>query len=283
MPQLKKAKERAAAKALALKEEAAAADGLTHGGAAGGAAPQRTRAKTDGEAAAAEAAAAPAASDDAAAAAAAGPQFPTLGVTLAFLEAFVQDKVAGKASRYCTANVDCVGADDGFLTFKKGDIVAIAGLDAVNDGWFADGFCTKIDGFCIKMMDFFQPRFVGYCRAGNWEDRKKFRPAAVDRLSGLSTDEVCSLIIKPETSAASWAADEKERSYARMVRDAGGTGVDTATVFASHAWTFVFEELIESLKFFEEQQLAAGKPQSYFWLDIFVVDENAAHTYPSEW
>ena len=202
-----------------------------------------------------------------------GPEFPRLGVTLDFLERFVQDKVAGKASRYCVATTDCTAASEEYLSFKKGDILAIADLNAVNDGWF-----------------------VGYARAGNWNDRKRFRPDAVERLSGLTTDEVCGGIIKPETSAAPWPPEEKERSYARMVLNAssptgnarivpadGETGVGDATVFASHAWTFVFAELIESLRFFENQQIAAGQAPSYFWLDIFVVDENAAHTYPSEW
>ena len=105
----------------------------------------------------------------------------------------------------------------------------------------------------------------------------------VEWLAGLSTDEVCSQIIKPETVAAAWPAEQRERSYAQMdlARGKGGTG--KATVFASHAWTFVFEELVESLRCFERQQRAAGAPASLFWLDIFVVDENAAHTYPSEW
>ena len=203
----------------------------------------------------------------------AGPEFPSLGVTLEFLERFVQEKVAGKDSRYCIATVDCTGASDEYLSFKKGDILAIADLSAINDAWF-----------------------VGYARAGNWADRKRFRPDAVERLSGLSTDEVCAMIIKPETDAAQWPDEEKERSYARMVMNAaspggnarvvpaqGPTGVGEATVFASHAWTFVFSELIESLRFFESQQIAAGNAPSFFWLDIFVVDENAAHTYPTEW
>ena len=94
---------------------------------------------------------------------------------------------------------------------------------------------------------------------------------------------MCGDIIKPACTAATWPEEEKERSYARMVRAEGEAGVGTATVFASHAWTFVFEELIESLTFFEAQQTAAGQPPSFFWLDIFVVVENAAHTYPSEW
>lgn len=190
----------------------------------------------------------------------AGPQFPSLGVTLAFLERFVEENVRGKASRYCIALSDCTAASDEFLSFKKGEILAIADLNALNDGWW-----------------------VGYARAGNWADRKKFRPDAVQRLRGLTTDEVCASIIKPVTQAAQWPVEEQERSYARMWRAAGGDGVDTATVFASHAWTFVFEDLVGSLRFFESQQLAAGKPPSYFWLDIFVVDENAAHTYPSTW
>lgn len=202
-----------------------------------------------------------------------GPAFPTLGVTLDFLEAFTEQKVRGKPSRYCTAKVDCRASNPDELTFRAGEILGIADLDAVDDGWF-----------------------VGYRRAGNWGDRLKFRVEAVDRLAGLSTDEVCGDIIKPETAAATWPLDEKERSYARMVLNAsspGGnarlvpaqceTGIGTANVFASHAWTFVFEELIQSLRFFEAEQVAAGHPRSYFWLDIFVVDENAAHTYPSSW
>ncbi len=172
----------------------------------------------------------------------AGPQFPKLGVTLEFLERFVEEKVTGKASRYCIALTDCAAQSDEYLSFKKGDILAIADLNAVNDGWF-----------------------VGYARAGNWGDRKKFRPDAVEQLRGLTTDEVCGSIIKPETQAAQWPDEEKERSYARMWRSAGGSGVGDATVFASHAWTFVFEDLIGSLRFFESQQLAAGHAPSYFW------------------
>jgi tetratricopeptide (TPR) repeat protein len=189
-----------------------------------------------------------------------GPAFPTLGVTLDFLERFTREHVSGKLSRYCTARVDCDAGADDELSFKKGEILAIGDLNAINDGWF-----------------------VGYRRAGNWADRKKFRVGAVDRLAGLSTDEVCANIIKPVCAAASWPEHEQERSYARMMRAQGDAGIGTATVFASHAWTFVFEQLIESLRFFEAQKIAAGGAPSFFWLDIFVVDENQAHTYPSEW
>jgi hypothetical protein len=156
-----------------------------------------------------------------------GPAFPTLGVTLDFLERFTREHVSGKLSRYCTARVDCDAGADDELSFKKGEILAIGDLNAINDGWF-----------------------VGYRRAGNWADRKKVRVGAVDRLAGLSTDEVCANIIKPVCAAASWPEHEQERSYARMMRAQGDAGIGTATVFASHAWTFVFEQLIESLRFF---------------------------------
>ena len=158
---------------------------------------------------------------------AAGPAFPTLGVTLEFLEDFVAAKVRGKRSRYGTTLVECPG-DQGpdHLAFRKGEIVAVADIaqldDASNGGWL-----------------------TGYCRAGNWADRKKFRTEAVQWLAGLSTDEVCGSIIKLETAAESWPVEQKERSYARMVlaqavRQAQRkTGIGLATVFASHAWTFV--------------------------------------------
>ena len=78
-----------------------------------------------------------------------GPAFPTLGVTLDFLERFVSEKVAGKPSRYCIAKVDCIGNDaDDELSFKAGEILGIGELTAVNDGWL-----------------------LGYRRAGNWADR----------------------------------------------------------------------------------------------------------------
>ncbi len=134
------------------------------------------------------------------------------------------------------------------LSFKAGEILAISDLDAVNDGWL-----------------------TGFRRAGNWADRKKFRVDAIDRLAGLSTDEVCTDIIKPACSAATWLEHEQERSYARLALATGESGVGTATVFASHAWTFVFAELVASLRFFEAQHVAAGNPPSLFWLDIFVV------------
>lgn len=41
-----------------------------------------------------------------------GPAFPTLGVTLDFLERFVEEHVQGKPSRYCTARVDWKAAND---------------------------------------------------------------------------------------------------------------------------------------------------------------------------
>ena len=199
------------------------------------------------------------------------PDFPTLGVSLNYLLEFTADKVAGKRSRYGTTKVASPADEcgDGFLVFKQGEIVAVGDTaqfddDATNGDWY-----------------------TGYRRAGDWGERKRFRREHVEWLSGLSTDEVCGQIIKPETSAAAWPAEQRERSYAQMVlaREAGGSvdGIGKATVFASHAWTFVFEELVESLRFFEKQQKAAGAKPSLFWLDIFVVDENAAHTYPSEW
>jgi hypothetical protein len=200
-------------------------------------------------------------------AAAAGPAFPSLGVSLDFLERFVHDKVRGRQSRYVIALQDSAGSPTGEgppgadeLEFQKGEVLAIADISAdLHGGWL-----------------------IGYRRAGDWGDRKAFRADAVERLAGLSTDEVCNDIIKPETQSASWPTHVVERSYAQMVLAQGETGIGTATVFASHAWTFVFEELVQSLRYFEEQQPPEGEP-SLFWLDIFVVDENAAHTYPSEW
>jgi hypothetical protein len=134
-----------------------------------------------------------AATPTAVAAAAGGPAFPTLGVTLSFLERFTKEKVHGQPSRYCIAREDCDASSPDELSLKAGEILGIGDLGTFNNGWL-----------------------VGYRRAGDWGDRLRFRAKAVQRLPGLSTDEVCGNIIKPETKAASWAADAVERSYAQV-------------------------------------------------------------------
>jgi hypothetical protein len=84
-------------------------------------------------------------------------------------------------------------------------------------------------------------RYTGYRRAGDWADRKRFRGAHVEWLAGLSTDEVCSQIIKPETSAAAWPAEQRERSYAQMDLARGKAGIGKAIV------------------------LGIREPRNYFW------------------
>ena len=80
-----------------------------------------------------------------------------------------------------------------------------------------------------------EPRYTGYRRAGDWADRKRFRGAHVEWLAGLSTDEVCSQVIKPETSAAAWPAEQRERSYAQMDLARGEAGIGEATALGVQA------------------------------------------------
>eukprot|EP00911_Craspedida_sp_UC1_P002947 UC1_evm1s2150 len=90
-----------------------------------------------------------------------------------------------------------------------------------------------------------------------------------------TTKDVCDLIIVPET---------KERKCA-LVDLLGGKTDDTGrallgrpTVFVSHAWRYTFETPLSVML-----DYAKDHPDTYFWFDLFVNNQNIAADLPQEW
>ena len=83
----------------------------------------------------------------------------------------------------------------------------------------------------------------------------------------LTTADVCYEIVRPAT--------EGRRCPYCELADAGEMG--TAQAFVSHAWLYPFELLVSAL---EE---AAMPPETFFWVDIAVVNQHTNATRGFEW
>ena len=54
------------------------------------------------------------------------------------------------------------------------------------------------------------------------------------------------------------------------------------TVFLSHAWLFLFVDVLTALRSFVDA-LPEGSLPPFFWFDTFSVDEHATQSLPQEW
>jgi hypothetical protein len=67
----------------------------------------------------------------------------------------------------------------------------------------------------------------------------------IDSLNGMSTDDVCRMYVKPITSPLNMSYCE----YLMSEHNPTPTEVKTATVFVSHAWRFMFVDVVNALNF----------------------------------
>lgn len=58
----------------------------------------------------------------------------------------------------------------------------------------------------------------------------------------------------------------------------GAPYIGLATVYVSHAWKYLFADTIDVL-----EQYAREHPNTYFWMDVFVISQNAKATLSPEW
>ena len=58
--------------------------------------------------------------------------------------------------------------------------------------------------------------------------------------------------------------------------------VGTPTHFLSHAWTFLFLNLLAGLESFV-RALPDGEPEPFFWFDCFVLNQHEAQSYSADW
>eukprot|EP01045_Picozoa_sp_COSAG04_P008849 COSAG04_NODE_499_length_13372_cov_8.292398_4_plen_328_part_00 len=58
--------------------------------------------------------------------------------------------------------------------------------------------------------------------------------------------------------------------------------VGRPTVFVSHAWTYVFKDIVGALRAYVDE-LPPGSPAVFFWFDTFCIDEHATQSLPQDW
>jgi tetratricopeptide (TPR) repeat protein len=96
------------------------------------------------------------------------------------------------------------------------------------------------------------------------------------RFSYPTTTDMCQKIVIPETTPT-------QSSYIDLIpkdqTDANGKPfLGPATVFVSHAWKFRFDVPLDVM-----EQHATKEPETYFWFDLFINNQNIASSLPQEW
>ena len=87
----------------------------------------------------------------------------------------------------------------------------------------------------------------------------------------LTTTDVCNKFVKPITST-------KGHSYCELLVERNSPDVGEASVFISHAWKYIFLDVIDSL-----QHHFSREPDMYIWFDLFSNDQNNSPDLPFEW
>lgn len=123
-------------------------------------------------------------------------------------------------------------------------------------------------GFLRRVRDelFAHPTFFEYeyTKLGRRQQRL---PAVRIPAAELTTFEFCEQFIKPKTlslnSGYHMTAKHTERA--------------DATVFVSHAWKYSIADVLDQLL-----EIGEREPQTFFWFDILMVDQNNAPLHPKE-
>jgi hypothetical protein len=97
----------------------------------------------------------------------------------------------------------------------------------------------------------------------NYGGRKYFR--------GLTTTDVCNIILKPSTEI-------DKLSYCELLRNRKDCGVGKAEVFVSHAWKYEFLDVVSALEFHFKDA-----PDIFIWFDLFSNNQHLAGNLPFEW
>jgi len=90
-------------------------------------------------------------------------------------------------------------------------------------------------------------------------------------LEGLTTSEVCDLFVKPQTECC-------RSSYCEMLESQHHPAVGIATVFISHAWEYIFLDVICALEYFFREQ-----PDIIIWFDLFTNNQHRAADLDFDW
>lgn len=94
----------------------------------------------------------------------------------------------------------------------------------------------------------------------------------------MTTEDACKQFVMPCTK-------ERNCAYVDLVRRDSPAEVGKATVFVSHAWRYQITDVLNTLLEFAEEQEEKERKPVFFWLDLFMNNQNVNVTanLPQDW
>ncbi|XRB21685.1 tetratricopeptide repeat [Pseudoscourfieldia marina] len=84
----------------------------------------------------------------------------------------------------------------------------------------------------------------------------------------MTTNDVCFGIVKPAT-------EHVRTSYVELLKSTEPAEVKSATAFVSHAWKYIFVNVVDALSRLSED--------TFVWFDVFTVNQHASSQVPPDW
>ena len=84
----------------------------------------------------------------------------------------------------------------------------------------------------------------------------------------MTTNDVCFGIVKPAT-------EHVRTSYVELLKSTEPAEVKSATAFVSHAWKYIFVNVVDALSRLSED--------AFVWFDVFTVNQHASSQVPPDW
>ena len=84
----------------------------------------------------------------------------------------------------------------------------------------------------------------------------------------MTTNDVCFGIVKPAT-------EHVRTSYVELLKSTEPAEVKSATAFVSHAWKYIFVNVVDALSRLSED--------TFVWFDVFTVNQHASAQVPPDW
>eukprot|EP01039_Chlorochromonas_danica_P005010 gene5011-5501_t len=116
------------------------------------------------------------------------------------------------------------------------------------------------------------------------------RCGGYDKLQGKTTAQVCEEYVKPMTTITSFSNNEiKKLSYCEMLKrniQDRQIAVGIATIFISHAWKFLFLDVVEALRYHlkeERHEHSNHLDDPILWFDLFSNNQHEAPKLDFNW
>ncbi|EGD78762.1 hypothetical protein PTSG_01739 [Salpingoeca rosetta] len=91
------------------------------------------------------------------------------------------------------------------------------------------------------------------------------------RYYDLTTKDVCDLVVIPRTKA-------NKQAYVDLVKHDNPQYLGKANAFVSHAWKYKIVDVVGTLLEFAKEH-----PNTFFWFDLFINNQNIAADLPQDW